>query len=142
MNEVFDHGKTKADDSTRTGGTQMIDPDDNEQKSRSQVVKTKIIREVVTKEESAAHDATESILFVVVCVLSLIIVILLVYCICKRFRKTKPLVVAVPAQQTNQVNSDENTSFEEKPQYNAHKNMDHLAIGGSKKRTNKAIKKS
>jgi len=30
MNEVVDHGKTKADDSTSTGGTQAADPDDNE----------------------------------------------------------------------------------------------------------------
>ena len=94
---------------------------------------------MVTKEATAADDATISILIVAISVLSLVIIVMTVICILKRIRKTKPLVVQVPAQHTNQVSSDEGTSFEEKPQYNAHKNMDHLEVGGSKKRTNKAI---
>ena len=52
---------------------------------------------MVTKEASAADDATISILIVAVSVLSLVIIVLTVICILKRFRKTKPLVVQVPA---------------------------------------------
>jgi uncharacterized membrane protein YdfJ with MMPL/SSD domain len=113
MTEVVDDGD-KTSDSSDSGDYDSTASDDDDQKAkvRAKVTKTKLVTEVVTKEESAAEDATQIILIVVVCVLSLIIISMTVLCVLSRKRQHKPVVVEVQKEKDQNV-TDQGNSFED-----------------------------
>ena len=144
MTEVVDDDNSDTSDGDKSTSDDSQDSNDGanqneKEKSRSQVVKTQIVTEIVTKEQSADDKATESILIVVVAALCLIIIAMVVVCILKRKRQSGPLVVAVPRDSIRGKNeSPDNTSFEDnqKPQYNPKDNLDILSYNTSSKRKN------
>jgi len=81
MSEVVDQGDRNTNKNDNTDQYQ-----DDKEKVRAKVVKTQIVTEVLTKEESAGGDTTQMILIVVVCVLTLIIIGMTVICILNRKR--------------------------------------------------------
>lgn len=137
MTEVVDHGDKKTD-SSNNDSTASDDDQESRKKVRAKVTRTNIVTEIVQKEESAGDDVTQIILIVVVCVLSLIILSMTAICVINRKRQHKPVVVV---QQKENAQNVTDASFEDnqKPQYNAHKHLDLLNVGGSKKRTNKKL---
>ena len=144
MTEVVDEDNSDNSDENKSNSGDSQDGNDEtnqteKEKSRSQVVKTQIVTEIVTKEQSADDVTTQSILIVVVAALCLIIIAMVVVCIMKRKRQTGPLVVAVPRDSIRGANnSPDNTSFEDnqKPQYNPKDNLDILNYNTSSKKKN------
>ena len=81
-------------------------------------MKTQIVTEIVTKEQSADQQTTESILIVIVVALCLIIVAITLICVIKRKSKAKVPVFALTKDSdraaAGSVNdSNQNTSFED-----------------------------
>lgn len=112
MTEVVDDGDKTSDSSDSDYNDSTASDDDQKAKVRAKVTKTKLVTEVVTKEESAAEDVTKIILIVVVCVLSLIIISMSVFCILSRKRQHKPVVVEVQKENDQNV-TDQGNSFED-----------------------------
>lgn len=142
MTEVVEDEETEADtDTTDIDDNTDSDSDqeDDKEKTRAQITKTQIITEIVTKEEPISESTTESILIVIVAVLALIVFALICICLYKRKRRDDPLSIQLPNESAKEVKTEENASFEinEKPQFNAHKNIDLLGVSGTRRRSGK-----